>query len=204
MSKENLAYLVTKLKAFFVSDVTVSGATITVTKGGTSTPKTIPNATTSQNGLMTSSDKSKLNGVTAGAQPNVIERVNVNGTEVVPDSSKAVDITVPTAVSQLTNDSGYQTKAQLDAAVEEIKSAQSRVLTYMGTKQTYAELPATGNTDGDVWNVVEANGNIPAGTNYAWDGTQWDPLGGTVDLSGYVQESDLQPLTESEIDGMFA
>ena len=73
VSKENLSRLIVKLKAFFVSDVTVSGTTITVTKNGNPVSKTIPNATTKDNGLMTAGDKSKLNGVAAGAQVNVIE-----------------------------------------------------------------------------------------------------------------------------------
>lgn len=42
------------------------------------------------------------------AQANVIETVKVNGTALTP-SSKAVNVTVPTKISQLTNDSGYKT-----------------------------------------------------------------------------------------------
>jgi hypothetical protein len=42
------------------------------------------------------------------AQANVIETVKVNGTALTP-SSKAVNVTVPIKVSQLTNDSGYKT-----------------------------------------------------------------------------------------------
>ena len=42
------------------------------------------------------------------AQANVIETVKVNGTALTP-SSKAVNVTVPTKVSQLTNDSRYKT-----------------------------------------------------------------------------------------------
>ena len=37
-----------------------------------------------------------------------------------------------------------------------------------------------------VYNVVNANGNIPAGTNYAWNGTSWDALGG--DMSAYLRK----------------
>lgn len=44
----------------------------------------------------------------SNAQANVIESVKVNGTALTP-SSKAVDITVPTKVSQLQNDAGYKT-----------------------------------------------------------------------------------------------
>jgi len=44
----------------------------------------------------------------SNAQANVIEFVKVNGTALTP-SSKAVNITVPTKTSQLTNDSGFKT-----------------------------------------------------------------------------------------------
>lgn len=44
----------------------------------------------------------------SNAQANVIETVKVNGTALTP-SSKAVDVTVPTKLSQLTNDAGYKT-----------------------------------------------------------------------------------------------
>lgn len=65
------------------------------------------------------------------------------------------------------------------------KTEIAAALKYMGSKAKYSDLPSTGNIKGDVWNVVAANGNTPAGTNYAWDGSAWDPLGGTVDLSSY-------------------
>lgn len=75
-------------------------------------------------------------------------------------------------------------KAVADA-VASIKTSLTSALEYKGTKDTYEELPAEGNSVGDVWNVVAANGNIPAGTNYAWNGTSWDALGGSIDLSPY-------------------
>lgn len=56
----------------------------------------------------TTTEKNKLSGIATGAQVNVIETVKVNGTAQTP-SSKAVNITVPTKVSDLTNDSGFIT-----------------------------------------------------------------------------------------------
>ncbi len=50
----------------------------------------------------------------------------------------------------------------------------------------YAALPTTGNVTGDVWNVTDAHDKFPAGTNYAWADTEWDALGGSVDLSPYA------------------
>lgn len=62
--------------------------------------------------LKTNYDKAYTHSTSAhapsNAQANVIESVKVNGTALTP-SSKAVDITVPTKTSQLTNDSGYKT-----------------------------------------------------------------------------------------------
>lgn len=54
---------------------------------------------------------------TTGGQPNVIETVKVNGVaqEV---SEKAVDITVPTKTSDLTNDSQYQTNSEVAQAIQ--------------------------------------------------------------------------------------
>lgn len=58
----------------------------------------------------TTGDATKLAGIATGAQVNVIEDVKVNGTSLTV-TSKAVDITVPTKVSDLTNDAGYITSA---------------------------------------------------------------------------------------------
>lgn len=60
----------------------------------------------------TTADKNKLAGIANGAQANVLEAVKVNGTaQTITD--KAVNITVPTAVSQLTNDSRFITSADV-------------------------------------------------------------------------------------------
>ena len=63
------------------------------------------------------------------------------------------------------------------------------VYQYKGSVATYADLPTTGQKVGDVWNVETADPDhgIKAGDNVAWDGTQWDTLGGNHDLSGYAQ-----------------
>lgn len=56
----------------------------------------------------TSTEKTKLSGIATGAQVNVIEGVQVNGTSVTP-TNKIVNVAVPTATSDLTNDSGFIT-----------------------------------------------------------------------------------------------
>lgn len=63
------------------------------------------------------------------------------------------------------------------------------VYQYKGSVATYADLPTTGQKVGDVWNIETADPDhgIKAGDNVAWDGAQWDTLGGNHDLSGYAQ-----------------
>lgn len=75
---------------------------------------TIPNSTasTSAAGLMSSTDKSKLNGIATGAQVNVLETVKVNGTALT-NTGKEVDVPVPTKTSDLTNDSDFITSADV-------------------------------------------------------------------------------------------
>lgn len=116
-----------------------------------------------------------------------------------PDGSNRVWETVATGkvveiINSLESD---RTDAALSAAqgkalktlVDDLKASVAAALDYKGTKDTYDALPTEGNKKGDVWNVVAAHGTTPAGTNYAWDGTQWDPLGGTIDLSGYYTKT---------------
>lgn len=208
--------------------------------------------------------------VAEGGEPNVIEIVKVNGSALTPDANKAVDVTVPTKVSDITNDgdgttgsrfatesyvdtnggkidkikvnnveqsitnktvnitvptnnneltngAGYQTASDVSTA---ISSAISTTYKPAGSV-TFANLPALGaSNEGKVYNVtdsftttsdfVEGAGNdYPAGTNVVIINTtgetyKYDVLAGFVDLSGYVQDSDLVAITNAEIDTIFA
>ena len=106
-------------------------------------------------------------------------------------TNKEVNITVPTAVSSLTNDSGYQTASQVQTA---ISAAVASAYKYKGSVATVSDLPASGNTVGDVYDV-QSNG-----INYAWTGTEWDALGQLIDTSLLWAKSELVAITTAEID----
>lgn len=76
------------------------------------------------------------------------------------------------------------TKIEVDNAINAKVASTFR---YMGNC-TYAKLPKDA-AKGDVWNVTDAYGNVPAGTNYAYDGEAWDALAGVVDLSPYATKA---------------
>lgn len=98
-----------------------------------------------------------------------------------PDSSDdfAVVSQVNTAKSEAISTAQSYTDSQINAKL-------SSALKYKGSVENYSDLPTSGQQIGDTWNVVNAYGNAHAGTNWAWNGTTWDPLGGTVDLTNYV------------------
>lgn len=83
----------------------------------------------------------------------------------------------------------YATKAEMASA-----------LTYKWSKDSYSELPVSGNKVGDVRNIVNADPThgVKAGDNVAWNGTDWDVLGGVTDLSAYFNKTtdDADDITE--------
>lgn len=113
----------------------------------------------------------------------------------------------PTKVSEFTNDSGFQTAEQVSSAIDAatdglatetyVNNKISSVYKYKGSVANQAALPQSPET-GDVYNLEDT------GMNVAWDGTKWDNLGITIDLSSYVQESELVAITNQEIDELFA
>lgn len=119
--------------------------------------------------------------------------------KVITDSVTSLTSTVNGKADKATTLAGYgitdaYTKKETDAA---ITSAISVVYKYKGSVATYADLPTTGNDTGDVWNVVAAYEHYPAGTNWAWSGTAWDSLGGSVDLTAYKTWIDTQAYLEA-------
>ena len=123
-----------------------------------------------------------------------IDVIKVNGTAQTI-TNKEVDITVPTAVSDLTNDEGFQTASDVASA---ISTAVGSAYKYKGSVATVNDLPSSNNEVGDVWDVQAT------GVNYAWTGTQWDALGTYVDTSAFWtsttgQTNTLEAMTVAEI-----
>lgn len=86
-------------------------------------------------------------------------------------------------------------------AVEGLKKLMGSGLRYKGSVETFEQLPKEGQEKGDMYNVDAAfehkGKKYSEGTNVAWDGTDWDPLGGvTVDTSDFITESDLENIEE--------
>lgn len=142
----------------------------------------------------------------------------------------ALASSVPTKVSQVTNDAGYQTAANVEAAISakgyqtaaqvdaRISAANARVYKPQGAV-AFADLPVPAQANlGFVYNVTDAfttsdaflegaGRKYPGGTNVAavqsGEGFAWDVLGGFYDLSGYVLSSEITELTNQEVQAIW-
>lgn len=173
----------------------------------------LPASTTALAGLMLPSDKTKLNGIAAGAEVNV--NADWNATEgdalilnkptlaTVATSGSYNDLTekptiptvdvtksyVDTQLATKANASNVYTKSEVDSKV-------SSVYRVKGSVASYANLPTVDVTIGDVYNVNDT------GANYVATSTTptWDKLSETVDLSGYATTAAMNSALGNKVD----
>ena len=99
----------------------------------------------------------------------------------------ATKASIPTKLSSFTNDSGYQTQAQVNSL---ISTALTSAVVYKGSVDNMTALNAlTGMQTGWMYNVSASD------MNYVWNGTYWDPQGSTFTITS---------TTNSEIDMIVA
>lgn len=80
--------------------------------------------------------------------------------------------------------------AEVDA---EINNKIASVYKYKGTVSSVSDLPTQNQKVGDVYDVQSD------GMNYAWNGTDWDSLGSTIDLSSYIKNTDYASSTKGGV-----
>lgn len=105
-----------------------------------------------------------------------------------------IDNTVNDLVNYYRKDETY-TQTQVDNA---ISTAVSAVYRYRGSVETFSNLPSSWMVVWDVYDVRTAfdlDGNhYEAGTDVAWNGSAWNPLGGELDLSNYYTKDEIDEL----------
>ena len=76
------------------------------------------------------------------------------------------------------------------------------VFKYMGSYSTIDAIPEPRH-EGYVYNISQEftyNGKkYPEGTNIVWNGNDWDPLGGSVDLTNYVQTQQVIDIVDTKL-----
>lgn len=200
-------------------NITATGISITLDKRNLVTnvveniELNLPASTTALAGLMLPSDKTKLNGIAAGAEVNV--NADWNATEgdalilnkptlsTVATSGSYNDLsnkpTIPTVdVTKSYVDTQLATKANASNVYtkSEVDSKVSSVYRVKGSVASYANLPTTNVQIGDVYNVTDT------GANYVATATTptWDKLSETVDLSGYATTAAMNTALGNKVD----
>lgn len=209
LDENGLLYLWGKIKAAFLSAITydTTNKKITVTKNGTTTD-VVTAAKIVEDGGAVTDVSGKADKVTGGTANN-FAALDSNGN--LKDSGKsASDFQTPQTTLSGYGITDAYTKSEIDGKL-------SSTYKPAGSAASVAALGAlTAANEGKVYNMtasftttsdfVEGAGiTHSAGTNVviidSGSGVyKYDVLSGFVDLSGYVQESDLVAITNSEID----
>ena len=132
---------------------------------------------------------------------NVIETVKVNGTALVPDANKAVNIPAAGAT-----DKGVISNADVNTLIQTALAGFERIS--FQKVNSYGDLPATGQ-NGVIYLIPISGAQTPnVYDEYIWytDSSTtpatsgYEKIGTTaIDLSGYVQYTDISLLTNTEI-----
>lgn len=137
------------------------------------TDTTYNDATQSEHGLMTASDKTKLDGLPSMTEleSNFLRKTTASSTFL----SKA-----DASSTYLTQTAANNTYAK--------KSDITNMYVYKGSVADASKLPKTGQQVGWVYNIESASVYGGAGMNVAWDGTKWDPLGEIFTITSITNE----------------
>lgn len=138
--------------------------------------------------------------IEAAGEANVIEVIQKNGVTLTVDN-KTVNIPVPTDadIESLITAHGYQTASDVTNAIDDALADITGI-----DFQIVSALPSTG-----VKGVIYLVGSASPYDEYIWiepsGGTaHFEQIGSTsIDLSGYVQATEMHALTNAEIDTIF-
>lgn len=134
---------------------------------------TYNDATQSEHGLMTASDKTKLDGLPSMAELN--------------SNFLRKETAYSTFLSKADASSTYLTQTDANNTYAK-KSDITNMYVYKGSVADASKLPTTGQQVGWVYNIETASQYGGAGMNVAWDGTKWDPLGEIFTITAITNE----------------
>lgn len=169
---------------------------------------------TQKDNITSAYDHSQAAHAPADAEKNVIVSVKVNGQALSADGDRAVDVTVPTVVSALTNDANYTTltavagvhytKDEIDGKVSVIDGKIADALAGKITKSIVEALPDVSEAKEDVIYLVPnqtEGGNVR--DEYMLINGKFEVIGTTaVEMSQYIKKTDVSEITTDEIDAI--
>ena len=194
---ENVNTAVDNMSAIIAAPTAATQAAASASQAATSAT----NAQTSETNAATSASNAEASATNASASATISTTKASEATSSATSASASATSANEASTSASTSATNAQTWAEgADSAVTPLGGKHSAkgwasiakqyaesigsALKYKGSVSTYSTLPSTGQEIGDTWNVLDT------GDNYAWTGTEWDKLSGTVDLSAYRTSAD--------------
>lgn len=153
-----------------------------------------------------------------------IDKIKVNGVEQTI-TNKEVNLTVPTKVGDLTNDSNFQNDTDVTSAINNALAnngdpympesdiqqlIDDELAGITGIEFEVVQTLPTSGTKGTIYLVHKDGAGQDVYDEYIWLTPQgqtahWEKIGATdIDLSGYWSKSELVAITTAEIDNMMA
>ena len=128
---------------------------------------------------------------------NAKAAMNTANTAASSASTSATNASISASNASKSEIAAKTAQAAAEKARDDANSAVTKltgVMKYAGQVNNYSDLSDVTKNTGDVWNIVNADSEhgIKAGDNVAWNGSDWDNLSGTVDLSIYAEKVDYQ------------
>ena len=176
-------------------------------------------ATEEKAGLMSAADKKKVNGMDAAIAAKADKATTLAGYGIGDAYTKAqVNTELGKKANTATTLAGYgisdaYTKTAADAAIKKAVDAAVAGVYKIKGSIAFAKLPTSGMVAGDVYNITDdftttaafvegAGKECKAGSNVVYTAAGWDVMAGTYDFSDFVMKSDIQFLTEDEINAI--
>lgn len=119
-----------------------------------------------------------------------------------------LNTTYPALTEAQLNTGTATTQSTVTAKVlaDYVNAKLTTIMRYKGSVATFAQLPSSDMVVGDMWNVAAAftheDKSYPAGSNVAWNGTDWDVLHGYIDTSVFLTaEADPKGVSAVSVSG---
>lgn len=130
--------------------------------------------------------------------------IELTGNKTLAELGIAAASDIPSKVSELENDSKYQTESQVSTTVTNAIASLGAVFKLKGRVDSFGQLPTEGNVAGDMY-LVGAEGT-PDSSEYVWTSeSKWEHIGdASIDLSNYVTKTDADADYAAKADGITA
>lgn len=194
-----------------VNDVKVNGTSVVTDKVANIAVPTKTSDLNNDSGFITSDAISGKADKGTTLSDYGITDAKINGQNIILGAGT---LTVPTNNNQLTNGAGYQTASQVESKItskgyqteDQVNALiASGIADITGIEYTVTPtLPSVGEA-GIIYLVPNSGSNPNIYDEYIYVNSKFEKIGTTdVDLTGYLQETDLEVITNSEIDVIVA